>query len=153
MEKDKLYMQEVADRYRPDVEKLAKYIPWLESKIGILTSSMYKGEGIEVNSVSFPVYDATLMSFVREAGQTGLMDRNYAYVYSRNRIRTVEAEQLLIERATIREMDMLRGILSKYVLGGRTKGRLWTEGVSNGSILKVVRKMKEVLEYWDRSVR
>ena len=153
MEKDKLYMHEVATKYRPDVERLAKYIPWLESRLGVLTSSMYKGEGIEVNSISFPVYDATLMNLVKEARQTELLDRNYAYVYSRNRIRTVEAEQLLIERSTIREMDTLKGILSRYVLGGMTKGRLWTEGVANGSILKVICRMKEVLDYWDKPVQ
>ncbi|MBR6771032.1 MAG: hypothetical protein IKM28_07330 [Lachnospiraceae bacterium] len=153
MEKDKLYMHEVATKYRPDVERLAKYIPWLESRLGVLTSSMYKGEGIEVNSISFPVYDATLMNLVKEARQTELLDRNYAYVYSRNRIRTVEAEQLLIERSTIREMDTLKDILSRYVLGGMTKGRLWTEGVANGSILKVICRMKEVLDYWDKPVQ
>ena len=58
----------------------------------------------------------------------------------------------MIERATIREMDVLKGILSKYILGGMTKGRVWTEGVANGSILKVLLKMKEILEYWDRPI-
>ena len=74
----------------------------------------------------------------------------YAYVYSRNRIRTVEEEQRLIERATIQDMNTLKGILSKYILGGMTKGKIWSEGVSNGSILKVILKMKEILEYWDK---
>lgn len=41
------------------------------------------------------------MSLVKDAKRTQLLDRNYAYVYSRNRIRTVEDEQRVIERATI----------------------------------------------------
>ena len=150
MEKDTLYMQEVANEYRPDVEKLIRYIPWLESKVGSSISNFYEGNGIKEHSIAFPVYDSTLMSLVNDARRTKLLDRNYAYVYSRNRIRTVEDEQRLIERATIQEMNTLKGILSKYILGGMTKGKIWSEGVSNGSILKVLLKMKEILEYWDR---
>lgn len=151
MEKDENYMQEVANGYRPDVERLIKYIPWLETKVGTNNaSSIYAGEGIGEHSITFPVYDSTLLSLVKDAKQTGLLDRNYAYVYSRNRIRTVAEEQDYIERATIRQMDGLRGILSKYILGGMTKGTVWTEGVANGSILKVLTKMKEILEYWEK---
>ncbi len=152
MEKDTLYIQEVVNGYRPDVERLVRYIPWLESKTGIDVSNIYKGEGISEHSMAFPVYDSTLMSLVQDARRTNLLDRNYAYVYSRNRIRNASDEQRLIAVATIREMDMLKGILSKYILGGMTKGRLWTEGVSNGSILKVLLKMKEILEYWDKPI-
>lgn len=150
MDKDMLYMHEVANGYRPDVEKLIWYIPWLESKVGNNISNFYNGNGIGEHSISFPVYDSTLMSLVQDARRTKLLDRNYAYVYSRNRIRTVEEEQRLIERATIQDMNTLKGILSKYILGGMTKGKIWSEGVSNGSILKVILKMKEILEYWDK---
>ena len=151
MEKDENYMREVADGYRPDVELLIKYIPWLETKAGTNTaSSIYSGEGIGEHSITFPVYDGMLLNLVRDARRTKLLDRNYAYVYSRNRIRTVDEEQSYIEQATIRQMDGLRGILSKYILGGLTKGTVWTEGVTNGSILKVLTKMKEILEYWER---
>lgn len=150
MEKDTLYIQEIVNGYKTDVERLIRYIPWLESKTGVNVSNMYKGEGIAENSITFPVYDSTLMSLVQDAKRTKLLDRNYAYVYSRNHIKTVADEQRLIAKATIREMDMLKGILSKYILGGMTKGRLWTEGVANGSILKVVLQMKEILEYWDK---
>lgn len=149
MEKDERYMHEVANGYRPDVERLIKYIPWLETKAGTNTSSIYKGEGIGEHSLAFPVYDSTLLSLVQDAKRTQLLDRNYAYVYSRNRIRNVAEEQKFIERADIRHMDGLKGILSKYILGGMTRGTVWTEGVSNGSILKALLKMKEILEYWD----
>lgn len=152
MEKDTLYMQEVANGYRPDVERLVKYIPWLESKAGTNISSIYRGEGIAEHSLAFPVYDGTLMGLVQDARRTALLDRNYAYVYSRNRIKTVAEEQRLIERATIRDMDALKGVLSKYILGGMTKGSVWSEGVANGSVLKVLLKMKEILEYWDRPI-
>lgn len=151
MEKDEKYMQEVADGYRPDVERLMKYILWLETKVGTNTaSSIYSGQGIAQRSITFPVYDSALMGLVQEARKTNLLDRNYAYVYTRNKIRSVREEQAYIEKATIRQMDGLRGILSKYILGGLTKGTVWTEGVANGSILKTLVKMKEILDYWER---
>lgn len=150
MEKDMLYMQEVANSYRPDVERLIRYIPWLESKAGGDVSKFYQENGIKDHSITFPVYDSTLMSLVQDVKRTQLLDRNYVYMYTRKRIRTVEDEHRLIEQATIQEWDILKGILSKYILEGMTKGKVWSEGVSNGSILKVLLKMKEILEYWDK---
>ena len=81
------------------------------------------------------------------------MDRNYRYVYSRYRIRTMQDELQMIGRTTIREMDVLKGILSKYVMEGMTKGRVWSEGVEKGIFLKVIRQMKEHLDFWDRPVQ
>ena len=152
MEKDMLYMQEVANGYRPDVERLIRYIPWLESKAGGDITKFYQENGIKDHSISFPVYDSTLMSLVQDAKRTQLMDRNYVYLYTRKRIRTAEDEHKIIEQATIQDMDVLKGILSKYILGGMTKGKIWSEGVNNGSILKVLLKMKEILEYWDKQI-
>lgn len=153
MEKEILYMQEVVNGYRPDVERLMKYIPWLEEKAtGGNVSSIYKGEGIEENSIPFPVYDSVLLNMVKEIKKTNLLDKNYAYVYSRNRVRNAADEQKLIEKATVRDIHILKGILSKYILGGMTKGVIWTEGIKNGSILKVLLKLKEIIEYWDKPI-
>ncbi len=151
MEKEESYMQEIADGYRPDVERLIKYIPWLETMKGNdAVSGTYSGQGIAEHSITIPVYDGNLLNLVKDARQTQLMDRNYAYVYSRNKIRTVAEEQRYIDHATIRQMEGLKGILSKYILGGMTRGAVWVQGVTNGSILKVLVKMKEILDYWER---
>ncbi len=147
------YRQQVVNEYRADVEKLARYLSWLESKKGKSVQQSYSGSGIEEHSISFPVYDGTLMNFVKEAQRTKLMDRNYRYVYSRYRIRVVEDELRAIKRADIKEMDVLKGILSKYVLEGMRKGRRWSEAVEQGIFLNVVRKMKENLDYWDHPVQ
>ena len=154
MDKDDIaYRQQVVNTYKPDVEKLIRYLPWLDEKAGSNVQETFEGSGIKESSITFPVYDGMLMSFIKEVQRTGLLDRNYPYVYSRNRIRTVKDELAAIERAGIREMDILKGILSKYVLGGMTKGRLWTEAVYNGVFRNVVRKMKENLEFWDRPMK
>lgn len=150
---DIAYRQQVVNEYRPDVEKLARYLPWLESKRGTTVQQSYSGSGIEEHSISFPVYDGTLMNFVKEAQKTKLMDRNYRYIYSRHRIRVLEDELRAIKRADIKEMDVLKGILSRYVMEGMTKGRRWSEAVENGIFLNVVKKMKENLDFWDHPVQ
>lgn len=153
MEKEDIaYRQQVVNTYKPDVEKLIRYLPWLEEKAagGGSVSETFEGNGIKESSITFLVYDSTLMSFIKEVQRTTLVDRNYPYIYSQHRIRTVQDELNAISRADIKEMDVLKGILSKYVLGGMTKGRMWTEAVSNKIFLNVVRKMKENIEFWDR---
>ena len=65
-------------------------------------------------------------------------------------MRTLQDELRMIDRASIMDMDILKGILSKYVLGGMTKARLWSEAVYNSIFLKVIRKMKDNLEFWDK---
>lgn len=153
MEKEDIeYRRQVVDKYRLDVERLIRYLPWLEEKAaaGGGVSELFGDNGIREHSITFPVYDGTLMSFIKEVQQTALLDRNYPYVYSRCRIRTVQDELNAIARADIKEMNVLSGILSKYVLGGMTKGRMWTEAVTNRVFLQVVRKMKENIEFWDK---
>lgn len=152
-QEDIAYRQQIVNEYKPDVEKLLRYLPWLESKMGTSVQQTYSASGIAEHSVAFPVYDSTVMNFVKEAQRTRLMDRNYMYVYSRYRIRTVQDEIRAIERASIKEMDVLKAILSKYVMGGMTKGRMWSEAVESGIFLYAVKKMKANLDFWDRPVK
>ena len=147
---DIAYRKQIVSTYKPDVERLIRYLPWLEEKAGSNVAETFEGSGIKGSSITFPVYDGTLMSFIKDVQRTTLLDRNYPYIYSRNRMRTLQDELRMIDRASIMDMDILKGILSKYVLGGMTKGRLWSEAVYNSIFLKVIRKMKENLEFWDK---
>ncbi len=149
-EKDIEYRKKVVQEYKQDVERLIRYLPWLEEKSGSNVSETYTGSGITEHSVAFPVYDSTLLGFVKEVQRTNLLDRNYRYVYTRNRIVTCQDELRAISNSDITRMDVLKGILSKYVMGGMTKGRMWPEAVQNRVFLNVVKKMKENLEFWDR---
>ncbi len=144
------YMHRLMMENKGVLMPLLRYLPWLEQKAGQSVSTNYQGEGLAEHSMAFPVYDSTLMSFVREAGSSPLMDRNYLYVYSRNRIRTHEDERRIISGATWKDWDVLRGILSKYVLGGRVKAMLWNEGMTERIFLLVLSRMKEIIEYWDQ---
>ncbi|MDE7277146.1 MAG: hypothetical protein K2N98_09900 [Lachnospiraceae bacterium] len=146
------YRRQVVQEYKADVEKLIRYLPWLEEKSGSNVSETYSGSGIGEHSIAFPVYDSMLLGFVKEVQRTNLLDRNYRYIYSRNRIVTQKDELRAISNSDITRMDILKGILSKYVMGGMTKGRMWTEAVQNRIFLSIVRKMKENLEFWDRPI-
>ena len=150
MEKETDLREQMLTEYRGEVEKYIKYIPWLQQKAGVQVSSIYSGDDIGTHSVAFPVYDGTLMSFVKEMANSKFMDRNYPYVYSRNGIRTVKDEKRVIAKVTIRDMDVLKGILTKYVLGGMTKGTLWSTAVTEGIFLDILLKMKEIVEFWDK---
>ena len=138
---------EVFDKYRSDIEKLIAYLPWLEEKSGkSKVSDIYNGDGLDEHSISFPVYDGTLLTFVKDAENTQFMDRNYVYVISRNRLKSAEEEVEFVKKQTMLKMDNIGGILSKYVMGGRTKARLWSEAVDKGVFLAVVTRLKELYE-------
>ncbi len=148
MEDDKRVNDEIITLYREDVAKLAQYIPWLELKSGRDVVSNY--QSAEQMAFSFPVYDSTLLAFVKAAKATKLMNRNYVYTYSRNHLKTVGDERAFIARATIRQFRDLGDILSKYILKGMTKATVWTEGIENRIFLEVVSKLKELIEFWDQ---
>lgn len=150
MDRDTEYLKEKMAQYGRDIAPLIKYLPWLESATEKATVSMYKGEGMDnETSLSFPVYDSTLMSFVKTAQVSPLMDRNYPYVYTRRRITCPEDERRLIEVCTYKEWDLLCGILSNYILGGRTKGVLWSQGVSEQIYYLILTKMNQIVTEWD----
>lgn len=152
MEQEMEYIQQWVTENKQILMPLLRYLPWLQQSEGKSVSTVYSGEGVKLHSVAFPVYDSTLMKFVKEAAKSPLMERNYQYVYTRNHIKNHEDERRVIAAATRKEWDILRGILSKYVLGGRTKATLWNEAVQESVFLLVLGKMKEIIEYWDRPI-
>lgn len=150
MKQDMEYRQQLIEEYKQVVTPLLRYLPWLEKNAGKTVSSTYTGSNVAEHSIAFPVYDGTLMNFVREASKTSLMDRNYRYVFVRNNIRNHDDERRIIKKAGIREWDVLCGILSKYVLSGMTKGKVWNEAVEEGIFYLVLDQMKGIIEYWDK---
>ena len=147
---DKLSREELVEKYAPEVKKLLRYLTWLEAKSGSSVSSTYAGDGLAAHSMTFPVYDSTLLAFVNEVKQSPFIDKNYAYVYSRNGISTPKDERKIIATVKIQDMHILWGIMSKYILGGMTKSTIWTQGVQEGIFLALVKKMREIIEFNDK---
>lgn len=144
---EQMTAQEVFLQYKSDMEKLMTYLPWLEEKSGkVKVATNYVGDGLSQGTISFPIYDGTLLRFIKEAESTQFMDRNYVYVISRNRLKSAEEEKRFVQAQTMLQLNNVGGILSKYVMGGRTKSRLWSEAVDQGVFLEIVRKLKELYE-------
>lgn len=132
--KEDTIREQIIEEYRGDVERLLKYLPWLSKKKGNDVSTMYTGDE-EKPLIPIPVFDSTLLAFVKEAEKTKFVDKNYPYVYSRNNIKTHEDEIRLLKNAKITDLKLFTGIISKYVLGGKTKASLWAEGVDSGVLV------------------
>ena len=142
----KLSREEIIICYKEDVERLLKFLPWLEKKSGSAAPSVYSGEGIEKSSMPVPVYDSTLLSFIKEIRTTDFLNRNYVYTFSRYRIKTARDELRVIDACSLQEVSVLGDILSKYVLRGDVKGAVWSEGVANGVYLALLLKLKDLME-------
>ena len=139
-------VEDIVLRYRPELDKLVPYLNWLKDNTSHEVAQSYSNS--ELKSMPFPIYDSTLLSFVKAAQNTNLLDRNYVYVYSRNRLASAKDELSFIQDAQITDIDDLAGILSKYILTGMTKGTVWAEGVRNGVLYNVVKKMDELVKFW-----
>ena len=151
MDTELMTAEQVVKEYREDINKLSAYLSWLAEKSGKNVSHIYGQDGIAKNSLSFPVFDSNLLRFVKAAEETKFMNPNYLYIYSRYRMKNSEDEISLIHKTTILQMNILGGILSKYILGGRTKARLWSWGIEEGVYFEVVHKAKELLDFWENA--
>ena len=150
MDQNVEYRQQLLEEYKKVAMPLLRYLPWMEKNKGQTASTLYQGEESGEGAMHFPVYDSTLMAFVKEASKSPLMDRNYHYVYSRHRIRTHEDERRMIASAELNDWDILRGILSKYVMGGMTKATLWSEAMRENIFYLVLKQMHKIIEFWDK---
>ena len=139
-------VEDIVSRYRPELQKITPYLNWLRDNASNEVTQSYSNS--DLKSMPFPVYDSNLLAFVKAAQNTTLIDRNYVYVYSRNRLNTAKDELNFIANAQIRDIDDLAGILSKYILSGMTKGTVWGEGVRNGVLYNVVKKMDDLVRFW-----
>lgn len=150
MENENTYKQEMMDKYRMIFKDLFRYIPWFEQRKGLKTFKLYSGENLPGNSVAIPVYDSTLLAFVKEMQKSGLMDRNYVYIYSRLGLKNVQDELRTIEAAELKDMEVILGIMAKYVLGGMTKGNMWNQAEEEGIFYYSLLKIKDLLDVWDQ---
>ncbi|MBQ8955955.1 MAG: hypothetical protein IJ075_03205 [Lachnospiraceae bacterium] len=140
------YAELLTVKYAADIQKLSRYISYFENKKGSDVASDYSGEQGE-SQLKFPVFDSTLLAFTKEAADTALMDPNYMYKYRQYHISTEPAEKAAIKDAKLRDIDLLRAILSRYVLEGRYKSRRWIEGAERGVYYDVLVKFVELYEF------
>lgn len=145
---EKMGREELVAMYRPDVERLVAFLPWLTDKTSADVMQNFTGENGEV-TLPFPVYGDIYLAFLDTLGNTIFMNQNYHYTYSRYRMQDWNDELTMIQRADIMTMDILGGILSRYVLGGMTKAYLWSDAMDFQIFYHAVKRAKEIIEYWD----
>lgn len=119
----------IVAKYEKDLDRLQRFLPYLDTK-GLKDEQIfYKGEGGGFRSVPFPVYDSNLLAFIKEAEQTQFINKNYPYVYRRYQINNTADEKKIMAKADINDIDAFCAILSKYVIEGHRRGVVWTEGL------------------------
>lgn len=147
MQKDiRLSREEIIYLYKDDALKLMQYYNWIKSKSGQDISSLYTGDNIEETSMAVPVYDSTLLAFIKVAKGTEFMNRNYVYTFSRLRLRTPQDEIEAIKDSSLQEIKNIGDILSNYCYKGDVRGATWNEGLKNGVYLAILDRLKELLE-------
>lgn len=152
MDTEQMTAEQVFAEYKDDMKKLIAYLPWLEKQHGQSVTSTYNQDGLGGHSLAFPVYDSNLMRFIKDAQTTKFMDRNYRYVLTRNRLNGPADEIRFINEQTILKIQNIGGILSAYVMGGQTKSRLWSDAMNYDIFLVIVRKLKELYDFWENAV-
>lgn len=141
--------EQVVNEYKDDLKKLVKYLPYLEKKSGDTTSNFYEGDG-EHKVIPVPVYDSTLLAFIKEAKNTKFVTKNYPYTYRKWKMPDPKSERIAMESATIRDIDMIKGVLSRYILEGQSKSSMWTIAVSEKIFLTAMNSLyKLIYEYSD----
>ena len=146
-ESRKAYSLQLIASYRRPLEPFFRYIPWFSERVNKKQGQFFDGEDIS-GTIPIAVYDSTLLNFVRGMQETGLMDRNYPYIFRKYYLNTVFDERALIERCGLTEVDVILGIMAKYVLGGMTRGVLWNEAVEEGIFYLGLTRIKTILEMY-----
>lgn len=142
----RLSREEIIYLYQDDAMRLLQFYNWVNKMSGTDTGSFYTGDDIEKSSMAVPVYDSTLLSFIKTAKETEFMNRNYVYTFSRYRIKTPEDELRVISTCTLQDIKVIGDILSMYCYRGDVKGAVWTDGLKHGVYLAILKKLKELLE-------
>jgi hypothetical protein len=146
---EKTYLLQMLADYRQKLEPYFVYIPWFMERDGKNLAKIYESDQDISGTISVPVYESTLLGFVKSMNESGLMNRNYPYVYSKHNIRTYADELAYIEKCELRDIEDILGIIAHYVLGGMARGSLWTEAVEMGIFYHALVKIKDILSQWE----
>ncbi len=136
--------EQIIEEYKDDLAKLLRYLPYLEKRGGKDVQNFYEGDG-DQKIIPVPVYDSTLLAFVKEAQKTKFMNRNYPYIYRRWNMPNPKAERIAMESAQLRDIDLFRGIISRYVMEGMRKSYMWTTAVEEKIFVTALVKLRSLI--------
>lgn len=124
--------------------KVLKYIKYFETATEESVCKYQGGENVAVNTYTFgyPVYDDKLLEFVDEVYKTNLICSDYLSVI-KNKIGDMSMIDYFIATADI---ELLRAILTGYIRQERFNDGLWATAVKDKVFLKILYRLKNVLE-------
>lgn len=140
--------ENIVEEYGSELDALLKYLPYLDKSREKMTQKYYEGDG-ENKTIPVPIYDSTLLAFVKAARNSKLITKNYPYTYKKYKISTSADELRTMKNGKLTDFELYRAILSKYVIEGQRKGVVWTQGVTDGIFSMVLISLKML--FYDHS--
>lgn len=126
------------------VEKLVKYIPYLETagEKNIYSYSVNNKNTDNIYNFGSPVYDDKLAEFIDEVYGTNLISYNYLTVI-KNVTKGTDTIETFIVTADIK---LLKAILTLYIRQERFNEGLWKIAVRDKLFLKIINRFREILD-------
>lgn len=126
------------------VEKLVKYIPYLETagEKNIYSYSVNNKNTDNIYNFGSPVYEDKLVEFIDEVYGTNLISYNYLTVIKNVTKGTGTIETFIVTA----DIKLLKAILTLYIRQERFNEGLWKIAVRDKLFLKIINRFREILD-------
>ena len=130
---------------RKSIEKLTTYIPYFEDATEESVCKWSKSEKVGDNTytMSYPIYEDTLIEFIDEFHKTNLMIYNYLDTINKRGINGMDE---MAESIADGDIELIRAILTGYVRQERFGDGLWADAVRDKVFLKILKRLDEIIE-------
>lgn len=129
---------------RSGIKKLCQYMPYFESSAADSACRWVKGGAAgESNKSCHPEYDEKFKDFIQAVYRSNLMSRDYLSLIRSAGLRSADQMAGAIDTADI---ELLKAILTGYVRQERFNEGLWASAVENKIFLRILTRLRELLE-------
>ncbi len=143
------YIEDLCNQFnlslvRKGAEKLLQFIPYFETATeeNVCRWEKERKPGENHRTLPYPVYDRTLKDFIREFYETNLISPNYSDILDNRNLKDMNGINDAIAKADI---ELLRAILTKYIIRERFCDGVWAIAVKNGIFLGILNRFQELL--------
>lgn len=127
------------------IEKLSYFIPYFETATGESVCHWSGGKKLGENqfTVSYPIYDDTLVEFIEEFYKTNLISYGYLDTTRNRGLRDMGEMNNAIEEA---DLELLKAIFTGYIRQERFCDGLWAKAVEDKVFLRTLKRFNELLK-------
>lgn len=144
------YIEDLCNQFnlsliRKSAEKLFPFMPYFETATEESVCRWDRGRtpGENGHTVPYPIYEKTLKDFIREFYETNLISHDYSDVLDNRGLKDMNGINDVIENADI---ELLRAILTKYIIGERFCDGVWAIAVRDKIFLGILNRFQELLK-------